>query len=415
MSDSQLPIAIIGAGPYGLSLAAHLRARRLQFRIFGEPMLSWRRHMPRGMLLKSEGFASSLYDPEGFFTLGQYCKDAGLPYADVGNPVPLETFVSYGLEFQRRLVPELEHHEVALVREGEPGFCLTLSTGETLRARCVVVAAGITHFAYLPPELAGYPPELISHSSAHSELEGFRGKPVAVIGAGSSAVDIAALLGEAGADVHLIARRQAIDFHSPSQEPRPLMDRILAPRSGLGIGWRSRLCTDAPLLFHSMPESFRLKVVKRHLGPAPGWFMKERVMGRFPMHMGTVIAGVEVKNGGLGLALDRGSAGRATLELAHVIAATGYKPAIRRLPFLAEDLRARILTADEAPILSRNFECSVPGLFWVGLASANSFGPLARFAFGARFTARRLTGFLAASLRLNPARSACPPSSITAQ
>src|SRR6185437_4362296 len=324
VSDSQLPIAIIGAGPYGLSLAAHLRARRLPFRIFGEPMLSWRRHMPRGMLLKSEGFASSLYDPEGFFTLGQYCKDAGLPYADVGNPVPLETFVSYGLEFQRRLVPELEHHEVALVREGKPGFCLTLSTGETLRARCVVVAAGITHFAYLPPELAGYPPELISHSSAHSELEGFRRKPVAVIGAGSSAVDIAALLGEAGADVHLIARRQAIDFHSPSQEPRPLMQRILAPRSGLGIGWRSRLCTDAPLLFHAMPESFRLRVVRRHLGPAPGWFMKERTVGRFPLHLGCGIRGLDPKGDGVALHIESSARERRTIEVDHVIAATGY-------------------------------------------------------------------------------------------
>ena len=414
MSDSELPVAIIGAGPYGLSLAAHLRGRRIPFRIFGEPMLSWRRHMPRGMHLKSEGFASSLYDPEGALTLGQYCKGARLPYNDVGDPVSLETFVSYGLEFQRRLVPDLERHEVTLVQEGARGFCLTLSTGETLRARCVVVATGITHFGYLPPELTGYPPELVSHSSAHSELEGFRGKPVAVIGAGSSAVDVAALLSEAGADVHLIARRQAIDFHEPPQEPRPLMKRILAPRSGLGIGWRSRLCTDAPLLFHSMPESFRLKVVKRHLGPAPGWFMKERVLGRFPMHLGTAIAAVEMKNGGVRLTLDRGSAGRETLEVAHVIAATGYKPAIVRLPFLAEGLRGKILTADEAPILNRNFECSVPGLFWIGLASANSFGPLARFAFGAGFTARRLTGVLA-SLRLGPAPAACSSSSIAAQ
>ena len=378
-------------------------------------MLSWRRHMPRGMLLKSEGFASSLYDPEGSFTLGQYCEGVGLPYNDIGDPVSLETFVSYGLEFQRRLVPDLERHEVALVQEGAGGFCLTLSTGETLRARCVVVAAGITHFAYLPPELTGYPPELVSHSSAHSDLEAFRGKAVAVIGAGSSAVDIAALLYEARADVHLIARRQTIDFHEPSREPRPLMKRILAPRSGLGIGWRSRLCTDAPLLFHLMPESLRLKVVRRHLGPAPGWFMKERVMGRFPMHLGTTIGEVEVKNGSVRLTLDRGFAGRTTLEVAHVIAATGYKPAITRLPFLADDIRRKILTADEAPILNRNFECSVPGLFWVGLASANSFGPLARFAFGAKFTARRLTSFLAASLRFAPAPAACSPSSITAQ
>jgi lysine/ornithine N-monooxygenase len=413
--NSQLPVVIIGAGPYGLSIAAYLRALGVPLRIFGEPMQSWREHMPRGMALKSEGFASSVYDPEDAFTLMTYCKEAGLPYADVGNPVPLETFVSYGLEFQRRHVPELEHHPVTRLCRAGQSFEVTLSTGETVRAQRVVVATGITHFGYLPLELEGYPPELVSHSSAHSRLDRFRGKTVAVIGAGSSAVDIAALLHEAGADVHLIARRSKIDFHDPPVEPRPLIERIHAPRSGLGIGWRSRLCTDAPLLFHLMPEAFRLKVVKRHLGPAPGWFMKERVVGRFPMYLGAAIRGVEIKDGSLRLTLEGQSAGRTTLEVAHAIAGTGYKPAIRRLPFLADDLRQSIATTDEAPILDRNFECSVPGLYWVGLASANSFGPLTRFAFGARFTARRLTRHLAASLRLD-ARSTVPvPSSSVVQ
>lgn len=412
--NSELLVVIIGAGPYGLSIAAHLRTLGVPLRIFGEPMQSWRENMPRGMSLKSEGFASSLYDPEDAFTLMAYCKEAGLPYADVGNPVPLETFVSYGLEFQRRYVPDLEHHPVTRLRRVGQTFEVTLSTGEVVRAQRVVVATGITHLGYLPPELEGYPPELLSHSSAHSDLDGFRGKPVAVIGGGSSAVDIAGLLHESGADVQLIARRAKIDFHDPPAEPRPLIERIRAPRSGLGIGWRSRLCTDAPLLFHRMPEPLRLKVVKRHLGPAPGWFMKERVVGRFPLHSGAVVAGVEIKNGGLRLTLDRQSGGRMTLDVAHAIAGTGYKPAIKRLPYLAEDLRQSIATADEAPILDRNFECSVPGLYWVGLASANSFGPLARFAFGARFTARRLTRHFAAALR-SDARSAVPAPSTAAQ
>lgn len=402
VSDSELPIAIIGAGPYGLSIAAHLRARRVPFRIFGEPMQSWREHMPRGMLLKSEGFATAVYDAEDFFTLRRYCEDAGLPYKDVGEPVPVERYVAYGLEFQRRLVPELDRSAVTLMRKGARGFSLTLSSGETVSARCVVVATGITHFGYLPPQLQGLPPELVSHSSAHVELGGFKDRTVAVIGAGSSAIDIAGLLHEAGAAVHVVARRPAIEFHLPPVEHRPLMQRITAPRSGLGLGWRSRLCTDAPLLFHVMPEAFRLKVVKRHLGPAPGWFMKDRVVGRFPMHLGATIAGVEARDGTVRLTLEQQSAGRKTLEVGHVIAATGYKPVIERLPFLADDLRVRIRTAGDAPILNRHFECSVPGLYWVGLASANSFGPLTRFAFGARFTARRLSRHLAASLRFAP-------------
>lgn len=402
VSDSELPIAIIGAGPYGMSIAAHLRARRVPFKIFGEPMQSWRKHMPRGMLLKSEGFATAVYDPEDFFTLRRYCEGAGLPYKDIGEPVPIERYVAYGLEFQRRFVPELDRRGVTLLRKEKQGFSVTLSSGEALRARCVIVATGIAHFGYLPPELDGFPPELVSHSSAHTEFEGFRGKTVAVIGAGSSAIDIAGLLHEAGAEAHIVARRPTVEFHLPPVERRPLVQRITTPRSGLGLGWRSRLCTDAPLLFHIMPERFRLKVVQRHLGPAPGWFMKERVVGHVPMHLGAAIAGVEVRDGTVRLTLEQQSTGRKTLEVAHVIAATGYRPAIARLPFLADDLRGRILTAHEAPVLNRHFQCSVPGMYWVGLASANSFGPLTRFAFGARFTARRLTRHLAASLRFEP-------------
>src|ERR1700678_1256506 len=105
-------IAIIGAGPYGLSIAAHLHKTPLTFRIFGTPMQSWREHMPKGMLLKSDGFASSLDDPDSAFTLRHYCEEMKLPYADVGIPVPSETFVAYGLEFQKRLVPMLEETNI---------------------------------------------------------------------------------------------------------------------------------------------------------------------------------------------------------------------------------------------------------------------------------------------------------------
>lgn len=399
MHDSELPVVIIGAGPYGLSIAAHLHALRVPFRIFGEPMQSWREHMPRGMLLKSEGFASQVYDPENSFPLKRYCSLHGLPYNDVGEPVPVETFVGYGLEFQRRLVPQLEHQKVTGLRRESKRFVLTTSSGETLNARYVVVATGITDFGYVPPELEGYSPEQVSHSSRHADLSPFRGRNVAVIGGGSSAIDIAALLHESGAAVTVIARRQSIDFHEPTVEPRPIAQRIMAPRSGLGLGWRSRLCTDAPLLFHIMPQSFRLRVVKRHLGPAPGWFMKDRVVGRFPLHLGSVIDAVEVTGRAIQLRIRDRSGSKSTLGFDHVIAATGYKPVVRRLPFLDETILGQIATVEEAPILNRHFECSVPGLFWVGLASANSFGPLTRFAFGAKFAAGRLSRHLASSLR----------------
>ena len=393
-------MVVIGAGPYGLSIAAHLRAQQLSFRIFGEPMASWREHMPRGMSLKSEGFASNLYDPDGRFTLRHYCTEKGLPYNDVGAPVPLETFSAYGLEFQRRRVPELETTLVTHVSRVPQGFSITTAKGDRILTSAVVVATGIAHFDYIPAELAAVGPEIITHSYAHSDLAKFSGKTVAVLGAGSSAVDVAALLHESGAKVELVARRDAINFHEPTVEPRPLLQRVLAPRSGLGLGWRSRLCTDAPLLFHKMPESFRLRVVRNHLGPAPGWFMTQRVVGRLPLHLGTTIESLTEHAGRARLAMRNREGIQNELTVDHVIAATGYRPALERLPFLEPQLRGQIRTAGGAPVLHHSFESSVPGLYMVGLASANSFGPLARFAYGAGFTARRLARKLAARREL---------------
>src|SRR6202046_806909 len=141
---------IIGAGPYGLSIAAHLSKSSLAFRIFGTPMQSWRSHMPKGMLLKSEGFATSLYDPDSSFTLRHYCEEMNIPHYDLGNPVPLEVFSAYGLAFHKRLVPTLEQTDITSVSRTSEGFELETADGHTVHARAVIVATGITHFSYLP-------------------------------------------------------------------------------------------------------------------------------------------------------------------------------------------------------------------------------------------------------------------------
>jgi cation diffusion facilitator CzcD-associated flavoprotein CzcO len=395
LTVTTVDIAIIGAGPYGLSLAAHLRDSRQSVRIFGSPMQSWSHHMPQGMHLKSEGFASNLYDPEAKFTLKAYCTEHAIPYADIGLPVAIETFIAYGLEFQRRYAPDLENVQITSLKNSAGYFELTTTAGEIARARQVVVAAGIVNFAYLPPLLKSIPSPMISHSSQHSDLSGFKGRKVAVLGAGASAVDIAALLLQVGADAELIARRQAIQFHDPPNEPRPLLQRLKAPRSGLGTGWRSRMCTDIPLVFHAMPQSLRLRAVARHLGPAPCWFVRDTVADRLPMHLGVTLTDAQTHEGRARLVLRRPGQEDRQLEVDHVIAATGYKAAVSRLAFVDESVRSRVRTAEEAPILNRHFESSVSGLYFIGAAAANSFGPLLRFAYGARFAAERVTARLA--------------------
>lgn len=356
--------------------------------------------MPRGMCLKSEGFASNLYDPHAEFTLANYCREQGIEYAHLGVPVRLDTFTSYGLEFQKRFVPDLEDKLVTSVQQCGSGFGLQLSDETSVVAKNVVVAAGITHFAYLPPMLSDFPEELVTHSSKHTHLGHFTGRDVTVIGSGASAVDLAALLYDAGACVRIIARRAAIRFNSPPpDEHRSLLARVRSPLTGLGPGWRSYFCTSAPYLFRHLPTHVRTEIVRRHLGPAPGWFVKEKIVGRVPTIVGCKIRAAQVENGRMRLDVTDGDGSQRTVVTDHVIAGTGYKVDLARLEFISPEFRARIKSIDESPELSSNFESSVPGLYFVGAAAANSFGPLLRFAFGARFAAERVSNHFARALR----------------
>jgi len=409
-----LNTAIIGAGPYGLSLAAHLRYRGIPFRIFGRPMDSWLAHMPKGMLLKSDGFASNIYDPADEFTLKCFCTERGINYADTGVPVSLDTFSAYGLAFRHRMVPELEDKLVVRLERSAGGFSLKLDDGETVTARRVVLAVGITHFKYVPANLAHLPAEFLSHSFNHHELEGFRGRSVAVIGGGSSALDFAGLLYDAGAEVQLISRRKSLRFHSvPTGKPRSWWQQIRHPQSGLGPGMRSRFFADAPMAFHYLPEWLRLETVRKALGPSGGWFSRDKVIGRVPLLLECTPKRAEISQGRVRLSLLEANGSERQILPEHVIVATGYKVDLGRLTFLSTEIRSKIKAVDHTPLLSSNFESSVPGLYFVGIAAANSFGPVMRFAFGAGFAARRITAAMMKSLSKSaasvPASAAITP------
>lgn len=360
-------------------------------------MAAWRTQFPAGMKLKSEGFASSLYAPGDAYPLRAYCAEHGIPYQDIGLPVPIETFIAYGTEFQRRYVPGLEQRMVSAIERGRGGYQVTLDSGEVVGAARVVVGAGVSPFAYVPPVLADLPAECCTHSSAHSGLDGFAGKDVLVVGAGASALEISGLLHAAGARPHLVARRNRIDFHEPPRA-RSLWERIRAPRSGLGTGWGSWLSTEAALLFHVMPRDFRIRVARRHLGPAPGWFVREMVEGKVPMTLGATLANARMEGGRVALALNTAD-GTRTVSGDHVIAATGYRVDLGRLAFLSPEVMAGIRTEGGGPVLSSRFESSLPGLFFVGPVAVNSFGPLMRFQCGCTFAARRVAPRIAAQVK----------------
>ena len=407
-------IAVIGAGPYALSIAAHLSARNVPHRIFGKAMETWSTQMPKGMLLKSDGFATSLYDPGRTFTLERYCRERNIAYADLGAPVRLGDFIDYGRAFQRRFVPHLE--EVLVKRLDRQGnrYRLQLETGAECAARSVIVAAGISHFAALPEAVSGMPKTLVTHTSDHHDLTAFKGQKVAVIGAGASAADVAGLLHEAGADAHLIARGPLIPFHTKMRLPRPLKDRVLNPGSKIGPGWRSLLMTKFPHFFRHLPEAARLRIVRIHLGPAPGYFMRDRVIGRVTVHLEHELVAARPHENGVVLILSSNGGQKREFYADHVICGTGYKPQLSRLPFLAEDLLSQIKSVEGAPVLSGNFEVVHA---WALLRRGDRrehLGPVLRFACGAEFAAPRLARHLSRHNRLAPPPVTAPAPEIKA-
>jgi cation diffusion facilitator CzcD-associated flavoprotein CzcO len=393
---SPVEVALVGAGPYGLSIAAHLRANEVPFKIFGPAMETWREHMPKGMLLKSDGFASDISDPASTFRLQTYCESTQLPYHDTRIPVSLETFVNYGLAFQKRFVPELDERMVVEISRVGSDFQLRLQDGDSVLARRVVLAIGISHFAFIPPNLRSLPENFVSHSSAHKDPAVFAGKSVTVIGAGASAVDLATLLHESGVKVSLLARRPALSFSTgPGPKPRSVWQRMRNPSSGLGPGWKSRFFTDAPSLFRYFPKTARVRMVREHLGPSTGWAMRERATDKFPIHLGTSDLRADVLNEKVHLTFLARDGKTSEIITDHVITATGYRADVGRLAFLSPEIQSSLKTLAGAPVLSSTFQSSVPGLYFTGIAAAVSFGPMMRFAYGAAYTARRISSHLA--------------------
>ena len=233
---------IVGAGPYGLSLAAFLRGRA-EFEIAGDPMGAWSASMPEGMHLKSEGFASTLYEPAGLDTLAAFCAAEGIAYADTGIPVSLGTFVAYGKAFQK--APRAEcagahRHRDPADRKGVRDDFRRWGPHAIAPGGDGGGACSITRRCRLC--WGGLPPALLSHSADHHSLAQFAGQSVAVIGGGSSAMDIAAALRRVGAIATIIARRNTVRFQTPLGR-RSLRDKIRTPMTSIGPGWKSVLCT----------------------------------------------------------------------------------------------------------------------------------------------------------------------------
>ena len=379
--------SIVGAGPYGLSIAAHLKAKRRSFQIFGNPMESWRKFMPRGMVLKSERFASKLWDPHRRFTLRRYCQDRRLSFQAVGCPLPLSLFLDYAEWFRHNIGVEPLDLRVTRIGRAGRGFILHLADGRQVTSRRVVLATGHMKFSVIQPALAAMREPLVVHSSRMGEPADYRARDVTIIGAGQSALEAAALLHEAGAKVRLIARRRRIEWNGQSM-PRPLLQRLRAPDAGVASGWASWAVSELPRTFRWLftPHK-RHGFVADAYGPSGAWWLRERVENRIEVCLDSRVESASVVDERVHLrVVGPGSTGEIVTD--RLIAATGFRVDIRRLDYLEPELLQGLRTeAPGIPDLTASFETSVPGLFIVGVASSPVFGPIMRFMYGAKHVA----------------------------
>jgi len=390
-------VAIIGAGPYGLAIAAHLKARGVDHIVYGRPMASWRERMPKGMYLKSEAFASNIADPSDAFTLRRYAEQKGLEYADIGWPVPLETFCEYGEWFHQENGLAIDDVIVERVQANGRRFALALGDGRNTTADRVVVAVGQTYFAYVPPELEALPTGLVVHSSHVADPAQFAGSRVAVIGGGSSALELGALLHEHGAEPTVLARSTP-SFAGTPAEHRPVVQRLRAPTAELCAGWDCWGYSKAQALFRHLPEARRSHIVDSTFGPLGGWWLRDRV--ECAVNVVTQAHLEEVGPCGAGVRLVmRTPDGARTFDADVIVAATGYRPDLDAVPFLDAGLRAATRRVGGYPALTSRFETSAPGLYAAGVLAACTFGPSMRFVAGTRFTARRVAAALAGGRR----------------
>jgi cation diffusion facilitator CzcD-associated flavoprotein CzcO len=357
-------------------------------------MKFWR-EMPLGLNLKSLAFATNISVPESGHTFPEWCRQRGL---EDFEPCTMQSFAAYGLWMQQRFVPDLESEQVTNVAASAGGFTVSLSSGSRVNARCVVIATGLTHLARVPDVLRELPQELASHTYFLSDYTGLRGKEVAVIGAGASAVEAGALVHEAGGSAQLLVRESKVEFHGRTPRVRPLIERIREPMTVMGSGRKHWVLQQLPLLVHFLPEVRRIRLVKGYLGPASPWWIKPRVLGNVPIHVRSEVVAARLVGDRVRLTVRQDNQRDREVEVDRVIAGTGYVADVRRLPFIDAMLRERVHLLDRAPRLSMNFESSVKGLYFIGPISAMSFGPLFRFVAGADFTVRMLARHLGGPL-----------------
>lgn len=396
-------VVIVGAGPYGLSVAAYLRAAGIRPRVFGRTMGYWRESMPEGMQLRSAWSAASIGSPGGRLSIDRFERETG---RRLERPVDLREFLDYGEWFARHAAPDADPRRVTAVRGAPGGFALTLEDGEELAAYRVVMATGLEGNAHVPPEFARLRGELVRHASQLRRPADLAGRRVAVIGGGQSAIETGALLHETGAEVEILVRASTIHWLARAAAIRrwtgPLKRLLYAPNDvgPPGVSW----IVAKPGLYRRFPTRWRRRMCERCIRPAASHWLIPRTRD-VPITLGrAVVAAAPARRGGVELRLNDGTA--RTVDT--IVLGTGYRFDVRAHPLLDSDLVEMLERVDGAPALDSGFQSSVPGLYFTGALATPSFGPTMRFVSGTWATGPAAARHILDALRRDARRSAAP-------
>ena len=364
-------LLIIGAGPFGLALAAQAKHDHIDHLIVGEPMEFWRQNMPRGMFLRSA--CDWHLDPLNIDTIEAYLQTQNKTAKDV-EPLSLEFYLEYADWFRKqKLINSLPVRIERL--DLSTNFVAVTFEGNTIDARRVVLAPGFKHFTHVPDELkAKLPSDRIRHTCQFVDLTEARGKRYLIIGGRQSAFEWAALLLEAGVSAVHLSHRHASPVFAVADWSwvSPMVEHIADDPN-----WFRRLSqAEKEQINHRLWAEGRLKVEP--------WLEARLADNRLKVWPQTELMSC-VDNGELTVTLSNGE----RFAVDDVILATGYKVDISRVPLLASgNLLARIETQNGFPVLDDHFETSVPGLFITSMPATQDFGPFFGFTISVRTSAK---------------------------
>ncbi len=376
-----VPLLVIGAGPYGLATAACAKRAGIEQHVVGKPMAFWRDNMPAGMFLRSG--PDWHLDAAGVNTFMVYLEERGIDPSDV-DPIPVALFLDYVDWFEEKAGIEVQPELVRDLSRPNGRFEATLESGRSITADAVVAAPGISHFTVVPEWVEqSLSPERWTHTCNLVRFDQLKGKRVLIVGGRQSAFEWAALLADGDAEeVHVVYRHDTPEFTASDWH---FVDDLMD------------LTATVPGWFRHLPAEEQEAVTKRfwaegrlRLEPWLTPRLDKPSVHRWPR--ASITACRELPDR-IEVDLSNGT----HLAVDHIVLATGYKPDMRKVPYLAGVVDGMELT-DGFPVLDEHFQSSVPGLFVTGFPATRDFGPFFGFVRGCPVAATLTTDGLKEAL-----------------